>query len=404
MFNFQSNINTQVISEILSLRYATNQDLIFSKLRTEDFSSTNQSPSTDEIENIMLSYLKETIPKSSKISIALSGGVDSTIVLAMLTKANLNLEIDALSIKFSNSVDETILASQIAERFGVPHRVIRLDNYLEELPKAISITGLPFWDLHFYHVAKNAKSHSNILISGDGGDELFGGYTFRYEKFLSLVTSSSTPQEKTEAYLKCHERDWVPDQKELFSENMNFSWEHIHKKIIPYFDNSLPLLEQVFLADYNGKLMYNWAPLFAKITKHFDEKLITPILSPKMISYATAIPSKYKYDSQNNVGKLLLRKILAKYVEPSLTQSKKQGFTVDTTNLWKSYGKRICKQYLQDGLVVQENLINANWINKYIDNDDLEIKYINKFLGLLAFEVWFRLFETKEMNPDQKLI
>ena len=404
MFNFQSNINTQVISEILSLRYATNQDLIFSKLRPEDFSSTNQSPSADEIENIMLSYLKETIPKSSKISIALSGGVDSTIVLAMLTKANLDLEIDALSIKFSNSVDETILASQIAERFGVPHRVIHLDNYLEELPKAISITGLPFWDLHFYHVAKNAKSHSNILISGDGGDELFGGYTFRYEKFLSLVTSSSTPQEKTEAYLKCHERDWVPDQKELFSENMNFSWEHIHKKIIPYFDNSLPLLEQVFLADYNGKLMYNWAPLFAKITKHFDEKLITPILSPKMISYATAIPSKYKYDSQNNVGKLLLRKILAKYVEPYLTQSKKQGFTVDTTNLWKSYGKRICKQYLQDGLVVQENLINANWINKYIDNDDLEIKYINKFLGLLAFEVWFRLFETKEMNSDQKLI
>jgi len=404
MFNFQSHISPQVISEILSLRYATNQELIFSKLHTEDFSSTNQSPSPDEIENIMLSYLKETIPKSSKISIALSGGVDSTIVLAMLTKANLDLEIDALSIKFSDSVDETILASQIAERFGVPHRVIHLDNYLEELPKAISITGLPFWDLHFYHVAKNAKSHSNILISGDGGDELFGGYTFRYEKFLSLVTSNSTPQEKTEAYLKCHERDWVPDQKDLFSENLNFSWEHIHKKIISYFDNSLPLLEQVFLADYNGKLMYNWAPLFAKITKHFDEKLITPILSPKMISYATAIPSKYKYDSQNNVGKLLLRKILAKYVEPSLTQSKKQGFTVDTKNLWKSYGKRICKQYLPDGSIVQESLINVNWINKYIEKDDLEIRYINKFLGLLAFEVWFRLFETKEMDPNEKLI
>ena len=404
MFNFQSGIGTQVISEILSLRYATNQDLIFPKLHPEDFSSTNQSPSTDEIENLMLSYLKETIPKSSKISIALSGGVDSTIVLAMLTKANLDLEIDALSIKFSNSVDETILASQIAERFDVPHRVICLDNYLEELPKAISITGLPFWDLHFYHVAKNAKSHSNILISGDGGDELFGGYTFRYEKFLSLVTSNSTPQEKTEAYLKCHERDWVPDQKDLFSENMNFSWEHIHKKIIPYFDNSLPLLEQVFLADYNGKLMYNWAPLFAKITNHFDEKLITPILSPKMITYATAIPSKYKYDSQNNIGKLLLRKILSKCVEPSLTQSKKQGFTVDTKNLWTSYGKRICKQYLQDGLIVQENLINADWINKYIDIDDLEIRYINKFLGLLAFEVWFRLFETKEMDPNEKLI
>ena len=403
MSHFKSNISSQDISEILSLRYATNQKLIFSKLTPADFPSTNESPSIDEVEQILQSYIKETIPKSSNVSIALSGGVDSTIALAMLANADLNLKIDALSIKFSNSVDETVLASKIAEKFNVDHRVVYLENYLEELPKAISIIGLPFWDLHFYHVVKNSKPRSDILISGDGGDELFGGYTFRYQKFLSLVTPNSSPQEKTEAYLKCHERDWVPDQEEIFESKMNFSWNNIHQKILPYFDNSLSLLEQVFLADYNGKLMYNWAPLFSKITNFFDVKLITPILSPKMISYATAIPPQHKYDSENNVGKLLLRKLLSKYVDSSLTQSKKQGFTVDTKNLWHSYGKRICKEYLQDGFVIKEKWINKDWVTKYIDRDDLEIRYINKFLGLLAFEIWFRLFETKEMNADQKL-
>lgn len=403
MSNFKSNISSQTISEILSLRYATNQDLIFSKLTAADFSSKNKSPSSDEIEQLLQNYLIETIPRASKVSIALSGGVDSTVILAMLDKVNLDLEIDALSIKFSNSVDETILASKIAEKFNVNHRVIVLENYLEELPKAISITGLPFWDLHFYHVVKNTQSYSDILISGDGGDELFGGYTFRYQKFLSLVNSDSTPQEKVEAYLKCHERDWVPDQENIFSSNMNFSWNDIHQKILPYFDNSLSLLEQVFLADYNGKLMYNWAPLFAKITNSFNTKLITPILSPKMIPYATTIPSELKYDSKNNVGKLLLRKILSKYVEPSLIQSKKQGFTVDTKNLWNSYGKRICKDYLEDGFVIKEKWINKDWVKKYIDRDDLEVRYINKFLGLLAFEIWFRLFETKDMKEDHKL-
>jgi len=403
MSDFKSNISSHTISEILSLRYATNQDLIFSKLTPTDFSSKNKSPSPDEIEQLFQNYLMDTIPKSSKISIALSGGVDSTLTLAMLDKANLDLEIDAFSIKFSNSVDETILASKIAERFGVSHRVIYLENYLEELPKAISITGLPFWDLHFYHVAKNSKPYSDILISGDGGDELFGGYTFRYQKFLSLVNSDSTPRKKVETYLQCHERDWVPDQENIFSPKMKFSWENIHQKILPYFDNSLPLLEQVFLADYNGKLMYNWAPLFAKITHFFDVQLITPILSPKMIPYAIAIPHEYKYDSKNNIGKLLLRKILSKYVNPSLIQPTKQGFTVDTTNLWYSYGRKICKDYLLDGSVIKENWINKDWIKKYIDNDDLEVRYINKFLGLLAFEIWFRLFETKEMKADHKL-
>lgn len=403
MSDFRSNINTQTISEILSLRYATNQDLIFSKLTPSDFSSKNKSPSSDEIETLLENYLIDTIPKHSKISIALSGGVDSTVILAMLDKINLDLDIDAFSIKFSNSVDETILASKIAENFNVNHRIIYLENYLEELPKAISIIGLPFWDLHFYHVAKTAKSHSDILISGDGGDELFGGYTFRYQKFLSLVTVNSTPIEKVEAYLKCHERDWVPDQENIFSSKMKFSWEKIHQKILPYFDNSLPLLEQVFLADYNGKLLYNWAPLFAKITDFFSVKLITPILSPKMISYAIPIPHEYKYDSTNNIGKLLLRKILSKYVGSSLIQSTKQGFTVDTTNLWHSYGQKICKEYLLDGNIVHENWIDNNWIKKYIDKDNLEIRYINKFLGLLAFEIWFRLFETKEIKADYKL-
>ena len=403
MSSFKSDIKPHTISEILSLRYATNQDIIFSKLTPDDFSSKNRSPSPDKIEQLFQNYLVETIPKSSKVSIALSGGVDSTVTLAMLDKANLDLEIDALSIKFSNSVDETVLASKIAKRFNVNHRVIELENYLEELPKAISITGLPFWDLHFYHVVKNSRSFSNILISGDGGDELFGGYTFRYQKFLSLVNSDSTPQEKVEAYLKCHERDWVPDQENIFSSNMKFSWNDIHQKILPYFDNSLPLLEQVFLADYNGKLMYNWAPLFAKITNFFNTKLITPILSPKIIPYGIAIPHELKYDPKNNIGKLLLRKILSKYVDPSLIQSKKQGFTVDTKNLWYSYGKRICKDYLEDGFVIKEKWINKDWIKKYIDNDDLEIRYINKFLGLLAFEIWFRLFEIKDMKEDYKL-
>ena len=95
MSNFKSDISSHTISEILSLRYATNQDLIFSKLTPTDFSSKNKSPSPDKIEQLFQNYLIDTIPKSSKISIALSGGVDSTLTLAMLDKANLDLEIDA---------------------------------------------------------------------------------------------------------------------------------------------------------------------------------------------------------------------------------------------------------------------------------------------------------------------
>ena len=52
---------------------------------------------------------------------------------------------------------------------------------------------------------------------------------------------------------------------------------------------------------------------------------------------------------------------------------------------------------------MNENWINADWIEKYIDRSDLDIRYINKFYGLLAFEIWHRIFITKEMNANTKL-
>ena len=69
----------------------------------------------------------------------------------------------------------------------------------------------------------------------------------------------------------------------------------------------------------------------------------------------------------------------------------------------KNYGYEICKDFLLDAEISKEGWINSDWIHKHIDNMDLDVKYINKFFGLLAFEIWYRLFVTKEMNSDTKL-
>ena len=133
---------------------------------------------------------------------------------------------------------------------------MELDNFLEELPKAISIVKQPFWDLHWYYLVKKMKNFTNVFLSGDGGDELFGGYTFRYKKFLEQTSDISTSKEKIISYLNCHERDWVPEQEEIFNKNLKFSWNEIHETLKPYFDNSLPRLTQVFLADFNLSLIH----------------------------------------------------------------------------------------------------------------------------------------------------
>jgi asparagine synthase (glutamine-hydrolysing) len=400
-----SKINPSSIVDILTLRYDSSIIPNLPKKTWNDFKSNNIPPNTELIENLILKDISENLEllNPKKLCIALSGGVDSTLILSLIRKSNPDIEIEAISIKFANSVDETSNALKIAETFEANHNIVYLENYLSEMPKAIYEIKKPFWDLHWYYVSKESQSISNILTSGDGGDEIFGGYTFRYEKFLSLTNSNSSPLEKVKAYLSCHERDRVPDQESLFGNKSDFSWNRIYDLLLPYFDNSLSRLDQVFLADYNGKLLYNFNPVNTSIAKSFDIQLLTPLLNDDLISYGLSISNQFKYDSTQNIGKLPLRDLLVKNKANSLISKEKLGFNVNTINLWKSIGQSRCKEFFDNARIVKDGWINNEWIIKYIDKEDLDIKYINKFLGLLAFEIWYRLFITKELSPNTKL-
>ncbi len=398
-------VNPSSIVDILTLRYDTSIQPNLPKKSWEDFVPRNKPPSISSIENSICGEIESNLESynSKDASIALSGGVDSTVVLSLLRKTNPDLKINAVSIKFANSVDETPAAAKIAERFDAEHNVIELENYLSELPKAISIIKLPFWDLHWYYVVKKSKTLSKTIISGDGGDELFAGYTFRYKKFLSLTSENSNPLEKVKAYLQCHERDRVTDQENIFNQKCGFSWNSIYSRLIPFFDNNLSRLDQVYLADYNGKLLYNFNPINSRIVNHFEMNQLAPILNNELITNAPHIPSNYKYDLERGIGKLPLRAILEQNNSMSLVSKEKLGFNVNTINLWKSYGHNLCKEFLDNSRIVKDSWINKDWIKKHIDNSDLDVKYVNKFLGLLALEIWYRLFITKEMSSNTTL-
>ncbi|HYL66148.1 MAG TPA: asparagine synthase C-terminal domain-containing protein [Nitrosopumilaceae archaeon] len=401
-----NHINPDSIKNALTLRYDSTQKTFLPKLTWKDFVEKPVREPSTHIEKTIRNTIKKNFNNSKlRVAIALSGGIDSTLILSLLRKTCPCLSIDAISVKFADSVDESVHAAKIAEKFEADHHVIYIENYLKELPKALSIIKLPFWDLHWYYVVKKTKSLSKTLVSGDGGDELFGGYTFRYKKFLSLIKPGFSPTEKVKAYLKCHERDWVPDQEDLFGKKAHFSWNEIYDTLKPYFDNPLPPIAQVFLADFNGKLLYNWTPIYTKIHKHFGVRSISPILSKELISYAVHLPYKLKYDNKRDLGKILLRKILRKYVSDSMMFKTKQGFSVNTINLLNSHGRELCDYYLSDARIIKEGWIKKEWVKKHIKKLDKnpDVRYVNKFLGLLAFEVWFRLFITKEIKPNDTL-
>ena len=357
------------------------------------------------IEDSIQHAIQNKIPKNSdKIGISLSSGIDSTLVLALLRKKFPSIEIESISVKFNQSIDETDASKKISEKFNTNHHVLEINNFLEELPQAINIVKQPFWDLHWYYLVKKMKELTNIFFSGDGGDELFGGYTFRYKKFLELTNNNSTTEQKIISYLNCHQRDWVPDQELIFGDECKFDWEEIYQILRPFFSNSLSNLSQVFLADYNGKLLHNMQPLYSLIHKHFSITNITPIQNNDTIRLSCQLSDSSKYNRFTNIGKIPLVNLITKYDIQNLISSKKQGFSVNTVNMWNNTAQKIFLHYFDKSRLIEDKILNSDWIQKYSNKDNLDARYVNKLLGILALEIWYRLFIAKDLNSNEKLI
>ncbi len=144
-------------------------------------------------------------------------------------------------------------------------------------------------------------------------------------------------------------------------------------------------------------------PLYSKIHNFFNMKNVTPIQNKDLLQFAFQLNNNLKYNSENNSGKIPLVKILKRFDVMNLISSKKQGFSVNTLNLWNSIGYEIFQNYFDKSRLIEDHIINSDWVQKHISKNITDVRYANKFLGLIALEIWYRLFISNDINSNQKL-
>ena len=128
----------------------------------------------------------------------LSGGIDSTIVASLASKINPNIK--SFSVGFGvNGYDELEVAKKTADKLGIENISINVsqDEYIKALPKVIYHLDDPVADpsqVGIYFLSKEAKKHVTVVLSGEGADELFGGYNI-YKELVVLVNffNNKTP-------------------------------------------------------------------------------------------------------------------------------------------------------------------------------------------------------------------
>lgn len=393
------------IRNILTIRYNPVEKPIIKPLTWKNCQDKTSDPSGRHTEELLKNSILRMLPEHNSVAVSLSAGIDSTLCLALIRKAYPKKKIVAICGIFEDGFDESKTAKKIAEKFDADFHVVQMDSMFTQMPEIISIAQKPKWNTYTHLIAKNAKKYSNTLATGDGADELFGGYTFRYNKFLNLHRTNDNWQIKTVNYLECHNRDWVSDQEHLFGSAIKFDWNIIYNYFRPFFSNPLKPLEQVMLADFNGKLIHDFIPTGRSIFEHYKLTGAQIFLDSNVISYAMNLPISQKYDLTNQKGKLILRNMTDRLGVKHIDE--KRGFSPSLLFDWKKHGKEICRSYLLEkkSNIFKKNLINYNWIIRAFERveNDGDVRYLNRLISILALEIWYRIFITKDMKPSTKL-
>jgi asparagine synthase (glutamine-hydrolysing) len=158
---------------------------------------TNEAPvdhdrAAETVRELILESVEEQMVSDVPVGFFLSGGMDSSILVSQAAKTRGDLA--TFSIGYDHKAhDETYYAGIVAERFKTRHRteILSGDDARDLIPTILDWYDQPFGDnsaLPTYHVSKFARANATVALSGDGGDELFGGYHWygRFAKFQNL--------------------------------------------------------------------------------------------------------------------------------------------------------------------------------------------------------------------------
>lgn len=315
----------------------------------------SEEEAQEEVENLLQSAAKYRLIADVPVGVLLSGGIDSSLVAAIASK--LAPGIQTFSVGFrEKKYDEAPFAKNIAQSLGTNHHefyVFAKDTLgiLEKLPE---IYDEPFADssaLPTYLISKLARQHVKVVLTGDGGDELFWGYRtyFHFKKLLKLsyipfilrgptalalssffsgkwkrrlhLLSYSSPDE---IYFSLISGDRFWELKKFLTIKARPRPQRLlnYERFKKFFEETP--LETASLFDLCYPLPDDYLVKVDRATMFNSLEARSPFLDYRLVEYALRLPLKFKF--QRNQSKYLVKKILSQYLPKGMWDRPKKGF------------------------------------------------------------------------------
>lgn len=389
----------------------------------------------EALEETMISAFKYRMVSDVPVGIFLSGGIDSSLLAAILKKHY--GPIHSFTIGFQETgFDESVYARQVADHLKINHtqKILQLAEAKEILQQFYTIYDEPFADtsgIPTACVTQLAKAHGmKVVLSADGGDELFAGYT-HYQKAAGLYRSmSSLPFRKVIAQSS---RTMLPPglRKKIFAWNLEhklFATEELLRadNATAFFeafranqsvDEITSLLGPHTGTDYLAQPLKDKDPLqhmMAWDLKYYlaDDLLVKvdratmyhglecrePLLDHRLVELAMQMPLDLKIKAGKN--KYIVRQLLKKYVPEQFFERKKQGFSIPIFAWFSQELDTLFKTYLNPERIRAVGLFNVHEIEKeyakYLQYKAQGHQHnIEKMWRLVSFMLWWEKYIGK---------
>ena len=468
-------INNQAISSYLTFRYPYGVGTYFKKIESiepgqilevsgdgiekkinywqipicSEFSDKGEKFYLKKLEELMHSSVTDHLESDVEIGSLLSGGIDSSLITALMAK-KINYKFKSFSASFDKSgYDEVSYAKLVANQLDTEHININLSGskYIDSLNEVIKVRQTPLSIPHevaLYNLFKEIKNHVKVVFSGEGADELFGGYgrvqtsafdlnkiNFIKKKFPLLNNSFiygilgankkfndwSKIEKNAEFFFNVY--NWIPFKEKHLLFSNEFKYEISNDEKIKNFWHEE--FKKISMLDSYNQLLFVFQKFHLRclldrldaLSMASSVEARVPFVDHRLVEYVMTIPYKYKFkwkskfhkilglfsNSFNNsehrdISKYILRKFSNKYLDKRIVNRKKLGFPVPLDDWSSSKYFNITKEILLDDKTRSRGIFNCKKIEKLLSKkENLNYDFWGKKVWMLMnVELWFREF------------
>jgi asparagine synthase (glutamine-hydrolysing) len=417
-------------------------------------------PKTHASEEALLEELEEHIVESLRLHLVsdvpvgafLSGGLDSSLLVALLVERLKVRELPTFTVGLPyRQFDEAPHALKVAERYGTDHHALTvrpsLRHLLADLVYHLDEPSDPL-SLCTWYVAQLARRHVKVVIGGDGGDELFGGYDRYYGNVyagyygripamlrrgvlgpaLTMLPASGWYKSLEHQLKWLHRLSFLEGSARYAASLTYFYFDAGRRRELytpatrdalagfeaeqalraPYDAlRSADPIDHMLYADSQVRLPDHPVMISDRMTMAHGLEERSPFMDHRLAEFAATIPSSFKVRGRSL--RYLQRKLAARYLPPEILTRSKQGFSSALPYILRDEYRSLYHEYLEHSELVRSGILAAGAVSALLGEHLAgRADHGNRLWLLINSEIWFRMMIQgepresfrREASPD----